>query len=167
MTTYSEPDIERLISCAKIISDPPRKEMRVERGSRRDDMRLRSQEGELEFSVFMRVNEDFPENFSIGLEYRAPDERSSICLLRCNGPHGEFVGGPESAHFLHHIHKAKPENIEAGLRAERGGEPTDAYASYLEALRYFLKVINVTNTDEYFPNLRQLPLNPEWEERKT
>ncbi len=71
MTTYSQQDIERLISCAKVISDPPRKEMRVERGSRRNDMRLRSQEGELEFSVFMRVNDDFPENFSIGLEYRA------------------------------------------------------------------------------------------------
>ena len=166
MTTHSQQDIEHLISCAKVICDPPRKEMRVERGSRRNDMRLRSQEGDLEFSVFMRINDDFPENFSIGLEYRAPDERSSICLLRCNGPHGEFVGGPESAHFLHHIHKAKPGNLEARLKAERGGERTDAYDSYLEALRYFLKVVNVTNADEFFPNLRQLALNPEWGEPK-
>jgi hypothetical protein len=167
VTTYSQQDIDRLISCSKVITDPPRKEMRVERGSRRNDMWLRAEDGDLEFSVFIRVNDDFPENFSIGLDYRAPDERSSICLLRCNGPHGGFVGGPESAHFLHHIHKASAGNLDVGLRAERGGEPTDAYASYLEALRYFLKIVNVTNADEFFPNLRQLPLNPEWVEPKT
>jgi len=164
---YSQQDIERLITCAKEISDPPRKEMRAERGSQRNDMRLRSREGDLEFSVFMRINDDFPENFSIGLEFRPQDEPGSICLLRCNGPHGEFVGGPQSPHFLPHIHRARPENIEAGLRAERGGEPTDAYASYLEALRYFLRIVNVTNVDEFFPNLRQLELNLGWVEPKT
>ena len=44
-------------------------------------MRLRSQSDDREFSVFMRINEAFQENFSIGLEYSPSDERGSFCLL--------------------------------------------------------------------------------------
>ena len=67
--SYSEEEIGELISCPKVITDPPKREMRLERGSRRNNMRLRSQSDDREFSVFMRINEAFQENFSIGLEY--------------------------------------------------------------------------------------------------
>ena len=164
MKSYSQEEIDELISCPKVITDPPKREMRLERGSRRNNMRLLSKSDDREFTVFMRINEDFQENFSIGLEYSPKDERGSFCLLRCNGPHGEFVESPTSSHFLYHIHSAKPENIEAGLRAERGGEATDAYASYTQALLYFLKRINVLNVEDFFPGLSQLPFNYEREE---
>ena len=120
-------------------------------------------DGDLEFSVFMRINEDFSENFSIGLDYSSRDEGGKICLLRCNGPHGDFLGCElfTEPHFRYHIHRAKPENIAAGLRAEHGAEPTDGYASYGAALSFFLTEINVINALEYFPELSQpmLPLN--------
>jgi len=113
--------------------------------------------------VFMRINDDFPENFSIGLNYSPRDERGTLCLLRCNGPHGDFIGAspaPQS-HFRYHVHRAKAENMEAGLKAECGGEPTKGYASYKDALAFFLNEINVINALEYFPELSQpmLPLN--------
>lgn len=160
MKVLSQAEIEQLIGCPKEISEPPKKEMRLEKGSLRNNMRLRSTVGEMEFTVFMRVNEDFHEDFSIGLDYHPADERGSTCLLRCNGPHGEFLGNPElpHTHFHFHIHKAKFQNMEAGLRAERGGEKTEAYASYEQALQYFLQVINVTNADKFFPDRRQLAL---------
>jgi len=161
--TYSQEEIDSLIVCPKVITEPPRKEMRSERGSRRNNMALRSTDGDLEFSVFIRINEDFPENFSIGLSYSPRDERGTICLLRCNGPHGDFLGTlalPDS-HFRYHVHWAEADNIEAGLRAERGGKLAEGYASFREALDFFLRETNVINATEYFPELNQpmLPLN--------
>ena len=157
MKRYSEEEIDQLIGCPKLIADPPKKDFKIDRGSRRNDMRLKAQDGDLEFSIFIRVNQDFEENFSVGLVYHPKDEPGQFCLLRCNGPHGDFVGSPTSPHFLYHIHKAKPENIEAGARAERGGEETDRYASYQQAIRYLLNVANALNAEEYFPAM-QLPL---------
>ena len=61
---------------------------------------------------------------------------------------------PET-HFKPHIHRAKSENIEAGLRPEKDGEETDAFASYRDALVYFLKTINVTKAEQFFPELHQ------------
>jgi len=124
-------------------------------------------EGDLEFEVFMRINARFQENFSIGLEYLPKDERGSLCLLRCNGPHGIFLGNPAvpQQHFLPHLHKAKPENITLGLRPEKGGEATREYVSYPQALVYFLKTIRVTNAEEFFPNIGQLSLNLEKEDQ--
>lgn len=163
MESYSHEEIKSLTSCPKVITEPPKKEMRWDRGSKRNDMRLRSSEGDLEFSVFMRINEDFSENFSIGLDYSSQDERGTLCLLRFNGPHGDFLANPPVAepHFRYHIHRAKPQNIAAGLRAEHGAEVTDRYASFRDALAIFLNEINVINALEYFPELSQpmLPLN--------
>lgn len=124
---------------------------------------LKAQDGDLEFSIFIRINQDFEENFSVGLVYHPKEERGQFCLLRCNGPHGDFDGSPASPHFLYHVHKAKPENIEAGIRAERGGEVTDRYASHQQAIRYLLMITNVLNAEEYFPAM-QLPLDFEREE---
>ncbi len=163
---YSREEIDQLIRCPKMIVEPPKKELRLERGSKRNDMTLTSIDSELKFTVFMRINADFEENFSIGLEYYPKDEKGSVCLVRCNGPHGEFLGGSmtPSAHFFYHIHMGKAENLEAGLRAERSGEPTKKFASYSEALSVFLNMINAVNVQDHFPNLHQLPL--QFEERQ-
>jgi len=159
---YTQEEIDFLIGCEKEITEPPRKEMKIESGSKRNGMRLKAKEHDLEFSIFMRINVDFPENFSIGLEYLPKDERDNLMLIRCNGPHGEFKGAPEpsSTHFLYHIHKAKSENIRKNLRPEKYGEPTKEYGSYAQALSYFFKLVNVINAWEYFEDLDQLKF--EW-----
>lgn len=163
MKAYSQEELDSLISCQKVIIEPPQKEMRSDKGHRRNSMELRSIQNDTEFSVFMRINEYFAENFSIGLDYSPKDERGTLCLLRCNGPHGGFVGDTPNtqSHFRYHIHRAKAKNLEAGLRAEHGGEPTEKYASYKDALDFFLQEINVVNALEFFPELSQpmLPLN--------
>jgi hypothetical protein len=166
--TYSQDEIDDLISCPKVIIEPPKKEMRSERGTRRNNMELRSAEGDLEFSVFMRINEDFPENFSVGLNYSPRDERGTLCLFRCNGPHDHLVGTVSTfkAHFGFHVHRAKAENIEAGLRPECGGELSEGYASYRDALAFFLRRINVINALEHFPEFSQLTLPLDLEENQ-
>lgn len=157
MKEYSQEEIERLITCPKEIFDPPRKDMKRVRGYRRNDMKLRSTKGEHEFAVFMRINDKFQENFSIGLMYFPTGERGSVCLLRFNGPHGDFISEDDSpkTHFLPHIHKADSDNISAGLRGERGAIKTEDYASYDEALQKFIQTINIINVMDYFPDYRE------------
>jgi len=106
-----------MIICPKSIIEPPRKEMRLERGSFRNNFGLESISDKIKFSAFMRKNESFPENFSIGLTVYPNDESGSFCLLRYNGPHGDHVNNllDSDPHFGFHIHQATAENIEKGF----------------------------------------------------
>ena len=163
MKTWTQAELDELISCPKQMVDPPRKEMRSEHGHQRNDMTLGSLDGEWRFSVFMRVNERFPENFSVGLIYDPRDEPGDLTLLRCNGPHGEHDNSPmedSHPHFGYHIHRARADVINAGLLPEKFAELTDAYASLPEALHHFLKLANIVGAEAYFPTVHQLPLIP-------
>lgn len=119
-------------------------------------MRVASDDGLREFSIFMRQNTDFPENFSIGLEYLPRDE-DRIILLRCNGPHGDHVNDFQNSnhHFNHHIHRASEMAIAKGWPAERFAEITEKYANYEGALRHFLDLINIEWDERQFPMLQQ------------
>lgn len=137
--------------------------MKIERGTIRNDMRLKAENSDLEFYVFMRINEKFPENFSIGLVVRPKDEPGDICLLRCNGPHGEFTDNPLEPielhpHFCTHIHKAREQNMRDGLLPERHAEKTESYASYEEALSFFVKETNIINAERHLSIHPQLGL---------
>ena len=55
----SDQEIEKLIACAKRIVEPPKKEMYLTSGHWRNDMKLQSDDGEYDFSVFIRKDEDF------------------------------------------------------------------------------------------------------------
>ena len=161
MKTWTQTELDELISCPKQVVEPPRKEMRSERGHQRNDMTLASLNGEQRFSVFIRINERFPENFSVGLIYDPRDEPGDLTLLRCNGRHGEHDNSPMGdahPHFGYHIHRARAEIVNAGLSPLKFAELTNTYASYPEALQYFLRLIHVVNADVYFPNVYQLPL---------
>ncbi|MFH1096966.1 MAG: hypothetical protein V1749_05665 [Candidatus Desantisbacteria bacterium] len=143
---------EELIICPKQITESPHKEMRLEKGSFRNDFELESIIDKTRYSAFMRKNESFHENFSIGLIVYPKDELGSLVLLRYNGPHGEHVNDLSDLHphFGFHIHEARAENIEKGVSSEKYAELTESYGSYEEALTHFLKRINVKNASKYF-----------------
>ena len=52
------------------------------------------------------------------------------------------------------IHRADAAPLDSGLKAERRATKTTEYASYEEALPFFLKLINLDEGDvrNYFPN---------------
>jgi hypothetical protein len=156
--TLSDQEIENLIECPKRIIDTPKKEMTLTNGYWRNDMKLQSTDGEYDYSVFMRKNEDFEENFSIGLIYYPRNMRGDIHLLRCNGPHGPHALFDHHEHF--HIHKANQENINTGMKAEKTAYITKEYASYQDALGFFLKKCNIVNAEEYFRDVSQQRLFP-------
>lgn len=154
---YTQQEIDDLIGCPKVISDPPKRELKLDRGHFRNDMRLKSADDKLEFRVFMRRSEDLPENFSIGLVFLAKDGSGELVLLRCNGPHGGYNDSfdPEHPHWDFHVHRASAEMIEAGLSPEKVATINKDFASYGEAVQYFLRATNVTDAAEYFPDPAQ------------
>ena len=155
----TDQEIEKLIGSPKRIIEPPKREMQIVNGYWRNDMKLQSVDEEYDFSVFMRKNEDFEENFSIGLVYNPRAIRGEIPLLRCNGPHGPHVSFDHHDRF--HIHKADQENLASGMRAERTAYITREYASYQDALGFFLKKCNIQNAEKYFVEILQLGLFPQ------
>ncbi|MDQ6701222.1 MAG: hypothetical protein M3Z36_13665 [Acidobacteriota bacterium] len=163
MAVYNQNEIDDLIECPKNIFEAPKRAMKLVGADWRNDMRLVScDEPILDFSVFMRKNEDFPENFSVGLKYHPKDDRGEIILLRCNGPHGGYNASfdPDHPHWAYHVHRADEKAIDAGLKAEKYARITTAYASFEEALRYFVREINLNATDvsRYFPKLTLIDL---------
>jgi hypothetical protein len=73
-----------------VVSEAPKRDLKLDRGHFRSDLRVKSTDAKLEFRVFMRRSEDLPENFSIGLVFLAKDGSGELVLLRCNGPHGGY-----------------------------------------------------------------------------
>jgi len=154
---YSQLEIDQLVACPKLISDPPKRDLKHDRVHFRNDMRLKSVDDKLEFRVFMRRSEDFPENFSIGLVFMAKDGSGDVVLLRCNGPHGGYNDSfdPEHPHWEYHVHRASAEMMEAGLSPEKAATSNRDFASYEEAVQYFLRATNVTDAAKYFADLAQ------------
>jgi len=152
MVTYTSELLSSLISCKKKVVKPPHKEMKIERGSFRNDLSLKSEDGKWNFSVFMRKNQKFAENFIIGLRYH-PQEGESFTLLRCNGPHGNHIDleRTNSSHYVFHIHMANIDRLNDGVFSERMGTITDKYASYEEALSYFIREVGIMDADQFFP----------------
>lgn len=164
MRNYSREEIDALIHCAKKIIEPYKYALRLTGGDYRGAFQLQSVETGERFEAFIRKNAAFEENFSIGLVHVPRDDREKLTLLRCNGPHGEYLDSshdmgsspdPVTHHNLYHLHTATAESIAAGRKPEYGGQPTSEYAVYEEALRFFLREINVSNSGRFFQQISQ------------
>lgn len=162
MRSYTQAELDELIKCPKMIAEPPKREMKLDGGHKRNDMEVRSKDGKIKFSVFMRINETLPENFSIGLTYHPVDDATSICLLRCNGRHGPHKNhtGDGSQFDGFHVHTATEAAIAAEVDPADYAELTTEYASYQQALAHFLRIANIGDTEDYFPEIGQGHLFP-------
>ncbi len=69
MKFLTDEEIQFLISCPKVIITPPKTKLVLTQSHFRNGMELSSQDGGYRFTAFMRKNEMFQENFSIGLRY--------------------------------------------------------------------------------------------------
>lgn len=87
---YTDQLIQDLIVCPKTIIEAP-KDSGISRGSYKTVFGMSSPDGQHIFNGFISRNTFFQENFSIGLVYIPKEEKGKICLLRCNGLHGEII----------------------------------------------------------------------------
>lgn len=146
---YTDSFIEELLTCPKKITKPPAREMKLDRGNWKNNFELESEGGEFKFSVFIRYNDTFNENFSIGLDYNPREEPGTIALIRCNGPHGSTKQWDH--HGRTHTHVASAETVNNGLKPESNIEITDRYTSWNEALQFFVKRVNIHGAEVSFP----------------
>lgn len=148
MKFYTDDEIKKLIETPKRITVRPQKQMQLVYKHYRNNLKLESTNGQFNFSVFMRKNEDFHENFSIGLVYHPTDDPREIHLLRCNGTHGPHQ--LFSHHEKCHLHIAKEANIREGLKEDREAFITGEYSTSEDALIFFLKKCNIINAGDHF-----------------
>jgi len=148
---YTDSDIHELLRCEKRVVDPPSREYKEERGHLKKAFNLQSLDGKFIFNAFIRCNIHFRENFTVGLDFNPREEKGTICLLRCNGAHGENRLLPY--HSSCHIHRASAESINSGVKPESNIFQTEEYSSLEEAIQFFVREINMSNADrrEYFP----------------
>lgn len=147
---YTDSFIEQLISCQKVITDPPKdKEARADYTKRIFSMN--SLDNQYSFSGFINQNLVFPENFSIGLVYKPKEERGSIVLLRCNGMHGGTVLNPHHAYC--HIHTVQADYLNQGSKVENHIEITTNYSTLEIAIQFYVNKIGLDPNDRqrYFP----------------
>jgi hypothetical protein len=156
---FSQADLEQLIVCSKRVTDPPRTEMKVENGYTRNDFRLESLDSAHQFQAFFRRNERFPENFSLGLIY-LPSDAVRFPLVRVNGPHGDFNCSfdPSHPHSDTHVHRMSAEDLAAGIMKPRLVAVSREYASFEQAIPYFLNLVKVMDAGLYFDRYLQLEL---------
>ena len=156
----TDKQIQYLVTCPKrIIRRIPAVRYQNEGNQRRGELELEALESGLnKFSVFIRQNYQFIENFSIGLRYLTGDvDVGTVNLVRYNGPHGEANRQPDGHFAKPHIHRMTEAELSSGSAhpQEKDREITDLYSTFDEALPLFLEMIGVTNAKDYFPELLQ------------
>lgn len=155
----TDQEIERLIQLPKTVhSRKPAKGYREENRHRRCDLDLHSTPSELIFTVFIRQNIEFSENFSIGLRYKTGNsELGTVTLIRYNGPHRKPSHQSDSHHYRYHIHRITSAEIASGnlQPQERAREITTRYRSFEEAVAVFFRDIKVSNADQHLQDILQ------------
>ena len=154
----SNEDIDKLITCSKIIINPPHKEFKEENGHRRNDMTLTSEDGKEHFGVYIRQNNQFPENFSVGLTWKDPNNPSlrAFTLIRCNGEHGGNYN-TTAEHFVPHIHKLSFEDYTNSITmpSSKNVKITDKFITLDQAIVFFCKECNIKDAGKYFRLIEQ------------
>ena len=160
----TETKIEQLISAPKQILQRVPASGYEEVGLHRRgalDLTATNDDGIDRFSVFIRQNLHFTENFSVGLRWHSNDPVfGRVTLVRYNGPHGETSRQPDGHFAQSHIHRITAQEIQRGSRQPREEERrlTDRYSTLESALRVFFRDTAVTNVADYFDELSQLEL---------
>lgn len=152
---WTDDQIQQLITCTKTITRAPGK-LKLQSGHFRTDFELTSEAGDHVFRVFIRYNAMFMENFSVGLDYKSGKEEGTICLYRCNGPHGDTR--PGGHHGKPHIHYATAETIDSDRRSESNITQTAEFVTWQDALAYFVRHVRIFGAEEYFDFLNSQQL---------
>lgn len=147
---YTDQLIQDLIFCPKTIIEAP-KDSGISRGSFKTAFGMVSVDGLHNFTGFISRNATFQENFSIGLVYDPKEEKGKICLLRCNGLHGETIGIPHHSFF--HIHTVKADDINNGIKVEKHIQKTEEYSTLDDAIQFYIRYVNIIPADrkKHFP----------------
>jgi len=155
----TEAELNDLISCPKQITKAtPAKGYEEADGYRRKKLEVEEKAADRAYSVFIRQNTTFIENFSIGLRYNTQKKHTgAVTLVRYNGPHGEESRSEDGHYAAPHIHRITADEMNSGNTEpqEKHREITDRFSSLEEALVEFFKEVGVQDYSKHFPDLSQ------------
>lgn len=152
----TQEQLDKLISCPKRITKPPKKGQQDAHVNKRSDFSVICDDTGEEFIVFVRYNTILTENFSIGLVWLNKNIGSSIIILRCNGLHG---GNKNVEHHnVQHIHTLNIELAQNDIFKEDTVTITKEYSTLNDALFYFSRRCNIIGMEKHFPGMMSIPL---------
>ena len=156
----TEQEIQNLIDMPKTINKKePKIGYKKQDNDRRGSVSLSAgNDKSIKFHIFIRQNQTFIENFSIGLNCKIPALSNSVSLIRYNGSHDPRDNIQH--HLKPHIHRITSEEIQAGYlkHPNKNIQETNKYNTFEEGLIVFFKDMNITNWQEHFYELEQLTL---------
>ena len=140
----TEDEIAQLIGLPKVIvNQAPSAGYSEGDNHRRGHLDLQGKsDPSLRFSVFIRQNMTFIENYSIGLRYHSGISMlGTITIMRYNGPHGETSQTPDGHFAQPHIHRITASELASGSShpQERARYLTNRYSTFEEALAAFIE----------------------------
>ena len=141
-------------SLIQILKREPKKSYKRKYKNNRCNLSLSGEKNdEIKFDVFIRQNQEFIENFSIGLIYKTSGFPNGLHLIRYNGPHDSKTAG----HLKPHIHKMTEKDIHSGSSNPKPTkrEETNKYNTFEEELEAFFADMKIINWKKYFPELEQ------------
>ena len=143
-----------LIVTKKQILKSEKSEMWLDNRHYRNTFTLESLDKKYTYRAFLRISDEFIEDFSVGLIWTNPvkyiDIKKSIVLLRCQGPHDSGKPLGTDIHHSFHTHEITTRDImeyRYSKPSNKGG--TNEYSSLQSALFYFVNRCNLVNAQDY------------------
>lgn len=147
--------LDDILYCPKIAVRAERKRMTVSNRHKKNTVYLSSESGKYEYKLFLRQSEEFIEDFSVGLIWTNPSSlisisKSSVILLRCQGPHDGKAPLGTDIHHAYHIHKITIEDFaQRRYQKPSGRTVTSEFSSFEQAIFYFINTYHVKDIDKY------------------
>jgi len=154
MESINDALLQEVLFCDKVAVRADRKKLSFSNRHRRNNIYLKSKDGKYEYKLYLRQSEDFLEDFSVGLIWMNPANfieisKSSIILLRCQGPHDGKEPLGSDIHHDYHIHTITLEDFkDKRYQKPSGRVSTTAFSSFEQAIFYLLNDYNVKDVEK-------------------
>ena len=159
MEQITEELISDVLLCAKRAFRADRKRMAKTDRHKRNVIYLKSIDDKYEYKLFLRQSDEFLEDFSVGLIWTNPTQfinitKSSVILIRCQGPHDGKAPVGSDIHHDYHIHQITLDDFKARRYQKPSGRtPTTAFVSFEQAIFFAINTYKIENIE----NIVDLP----------
>lgn len=159
MEAISNTLLQNVLHCEKNALRADRRKMAYSNRHKKNTIYLTSVDGIYEYKLYLRQSEEFIEDFSVGLIWTNPSRhieisKSSVILLRCQGPHDGKAPLGTDIHHDYHIHTITLEDFaQKRYQKPSGRVTTFEFSSFEQAIFYLINAYNVKNV----ANIIELP----------
>lgn len=146
--------LQEVLYCNKVAVRADRKKLSFSNRHRRNNIYLVSEDGKYEYKFYLRQSEDFIEDFSVGLIWTNPVKyieisKSSVILLRCQGPHDGKESLGSDIHHDYHIHTITLDDFkDKRYQKPSGRVATSAFSSFEQAILHVIDEYKVNDVDK-------------------